>query len=475
MIINNICCIGAGYVGGPTMAVIADKCRHIKVNIVDINSDRINSWNETDLNKLPIFEPGLKDIIFRARNRNLFFSTNIEEHISNADLIFISVNTPIKQSGVGAGMAVNLQYIELCSRQIAKFATGHTIIVEKSTLPVRTAQTIKTILNAEVKSEFKNNDSKSFSILSNPEFLAEGSAINDLEKPDRVLIGGEDDDSIQSLVEIYKNWVPSSRIITTNLWSSELSKLIANAFLAQRVSSINSVASLCEATGANVEEVSLAVGSDSRIGEKFLKPGPGFGGSCFKKDILNLVYLCNHFGLPEVGSYWENVLKLNNWHQEKIVKTIVNKLFGTLTNKKIVILGFAFKANTNDTRESPAIFIVDKLLKEGANLIIHDPKVNEEQIENDLLLFNSRNSINKKYSNFQNDKGSWSYTSKLSDIFDNAHAIVILTEWKEYAALDWKKISNQVLNTAWIFDTRGLLNSINLEDLNSNIWKIGNC
>jgi len=475
MIINNICCIGAGYVGGPTMAVIADKCRHIKVNIVDINSDRINSWNETDLNKLPIFEPGLKDIIFRARNRNLFFSTNIEEHISNADLIFISVNTPIKQSGVGAGMAVNLQYIELCSRQIAKFATGHTIIVEKSTLPVRTAQTIKTILNAEVKSEFKNNDSKSFSILSNPEFLAEGSAINDLEKPDRVLIGGEDDDSIQSLVEIYKNWVPSSRIITTNLWSSELSKLIANAFLAQRVSSINSVASLCEATGANIEEVSLAVGSDSRIGEKFLKPGPGFGGSCFKKDILNLVYLCNHFGLPEVGSYWENVLKLNNWHQEKIVKTIVNKLFGTLTNKKIVILGFAFKANTNDTRESPAIFIVDKLLKEGANLIIHDPKVNEEQIENDLLLFNSRNSINKKYSNFQNDKGSWSYTSKLSDIFDNAHAIVILTEWKEYAALDWKKISNQVLNTAWIFDTRGLLNSINLEDLNSNIWKIGNC
>ena len=475
MKIKNICCIGAGYVGGPTMAVIADKCRHIKVNIVDINSDRINSWNETDLNKLPIFEPGLKDIIFRARNRNLFFSTNIEEHISNADLIFISVNTPIKQSGVGAGMAVNLQYIELCSRQIAKFATGHTIIVEKSTLPVRTAQTIKTILNSEVESKYFGHKSKSFSILSNPEFLAEGSAINDLENPDRVLIGGEDDASIEVLMGIYKNWVSYEKIITTNLWSSELSKLIANAFLAQRVSSINSVASLCEATGANVNEVSSAVGLDSRIGKEFLNPGPGFGGSCFKKDILNLVYLCNYFGLPEVGSYWEDVIKLNNWHQENIVKTIVNKLFGTLTDKKIVILGFAFKANTNDTRESPAIFIVDKLLKEGANLIIHDPKVNEEQIENDLLIFNSRNSINKKYSNSQNDKGSWSYTSKLSDIFENAHAIVILTEWNEYSALDWKKISNQVLNTAWIFDTRGLLNSINLEGLNSNIWKIGNC
>ena len=474
MIINNICCIGAGYVGGPTMAVIADRCRHIKVNIVDINSNRINSWNEIDLNKLPIFEPGLKDIILRTRNRNLFFSTNIEEHISRADLIFISVNTPIKQSGVGAGMAVNLQYIELCSRQIAKFAKGHTIIVEKSTLPVRTAQTIKTILNAEVKSLSKNNDLKSFSILSNPEFLSEGSAINDLEEPDRVLIGGEDNDAIQKLVEIYKNWVPSNRIITTNLWSSELSKLIANAFLAQRVSSINSVASLCEATGANVEEVSLAVGADSRLGNKFLKPGPGFGGSCFKKDILNLVYLCNHFGLPEVGSYWENVLKLNNWHKEKIVKTIVNKLFGTLTNKKIVILGFAFKANTNDTRESPAIFIVDQLLKEGANLIIHDPKVNEEQIENDLSFLNSKNHIKNNYSKAQDDKGSWTYTPKLDNVFENAHAIVILTEWNEYSILDWKRISNQVLNTAWIFDTRGLLNQNNLEGLNANVWKIGN-
>jgi len=474
MIINNICCIGAGYVGGPTMAVIADRCRHIKVNIVDINSDRINSWNKVDLNQLPVFEPGLKDIILRTRNRNLFFSTNIEEHISRADLIFISVNTPIKQSGVGAGMAVNLQYIELCSRQIAKFAKGHTIIVEKSTLPVRTAQTIKTILNAEVKSLSKNNDLKSFSILSNPEFLSEGSAINDLEEPDRVLIGGEDKDAIQKLVEIYKNWVPSDRIITTNLWSSELSKLIANAFLAQRVSSINSVASLCEATGANVEEVSLAVGADSRLGNKFLKPGPGFGGSCFKKDILNLVYLCNHFGLPEVGSYWENVLKLNNWHKEKIVKTIVNKLFGTLTNKKIVILGFAFKANTNDTRESPAIFIVDQLLKEGANLIIHDPKVNEEQIENDLSFLNRKNYIKKNYSKSQDDKGSWTYTTKLDNVFENAHAIVILTEWNEYSILDWKRISNQILNTAWIFDTRGLLNQNNLEGLNANVWKIGN-
>ena len=286
MIVNNICCIGAGYVGGPTMAVIADKCDHINVNVVDINQQRIDAWNNADLNKLPVFEPGLKDIVARVRNKNLFFSTNIEENISKADVIFISVNTPIKQSGVGAGMAVDLKYIELCSRQISKFATGHTIIVEKSTLPVRTAQTIKTILYAETNSLLKNK-SKSFSILSNPEFLAEGSAIDDLENPDRVLIGGEDNESIQTLVEIYMNWVSSKKIITTNLWSSELSKLIANAFLAQRVSSINSVANLCEVTGANVNEVALAVGMDSRIGEEFLNPGPGFGGSCFKKDILN--------------------------------------------------------------------------------------------------------------------------------------------------------------------------------------------
>ena len=474
MIINNICCIGAGYVGGPTMAVIADKCKHLKVNVVDVNNERVDAWNNDDLNKLPIFEPGLKEIIFRVRGINLFFSTNIEEEISKADLIFISVNTPIKNSGVGAGMAVDLKYIELCTRQIAKFATGHTIIVEKSTLPVRTAQTIKTILNSEVESKYFGHKSKSFSILSNPEFLAEGSAINDLENPDRVLIGGEDDASIEVLMGIYKNWVSYEKIITTNLWSSELSKLIANAFLAQRVSSINSVASLCEATGANVNEVSSAVGLDSRIGKEFLNPGPGFGGSCFKKDILNLVYLCNYFGLPEVGSYWEDVIKLNNWHQENIVKTIVNKLFGTLTDKKIIILGFAFKANTNDTRESPAIFVVDKLLKEGANLIIHDPQVSKEQIHKDLLFYQRNNSTKKPYYNSQDNLGSWNYTSELKDVFDNAHAVIILTEWTEYSILDWEKISNQILNTAWIFDTRNVLNKVDFEKFNANIWKIGN-
>ena len=459
MIINNICCIGAGYVGGPTMAVIADKCKHIKVNIVDINSDRINSWNKTDLNQLPVFEPGLKDIILRTRNRNLFFSTNIEEHISKADLIFISVNTPIKQSGVGAGMAVNLQYIELCSRQIAKFATGHTIIVEKSTLPVRTAQTIKTILNAEVKSESKNNDLKSFSILSNPEFLSEGSAINDLEKPDRVLIGGEENDAIQTLVEIYKNWVPSERIITTNLWSSELSKLIANAFLAQRVSSINSVASLCEATGANVEEVSLAVGADSRIGNKFLKPGPGFGGSCFKKDILSLVYLCNFYRLDEVAKYWENVLLLNDWQQERISKLIIQKLFGTIEEKKIAIFGFAFKANTNDTRESPAINIAKNLIFEGAKLSIYDPKVNEDSITREFNF-----SSNEEYNT------SWLKTDSIEDAVKDSDAIIILTEWPEFKNLNWEKLINQMRKPRWIFDSRNILNSDDLKNLDVNIW-----
>ena len=473
MIVNNICCIGAGYVGGPTMAVIADKCSHIIVNVVDINQTRIDSWNNKDLNRLPIFEPGLKEIISRVRDKNLFFSTDISENIAAADIIFISVNTPIKQSGVGAGMAVDLKYIELCSRQIAKFATGHTIIVEKSTLPVRTAQTIKTILNAEVNPQL-NNKSKSFSILSNPEFLAEGTAINDLEDPDRVLIGGEDNKSISKLVSIYKNWVSTKKIITTNLWSSELSKLIANAFLAQRVSSINSVASLCEATGANVNEVAMAVGLDSRIGKNFLTPGPGFGGSCFKKDILNLVYLCNHFGIPEVGAYWENVLKLNNWHQEKIVRTIVNKLFGTLTGKKIIILGFAFKANTNDTRESPSIFVVNQLLNEGANLIIHDPKVTKDQIENDLSSFQRKNKNEKIGSSSLESAGTWSFSSDLTNVFKNAHAVIILTEWKDYSILDWERISNQVLNTAWIFDTRNILNKFDFEKLKINIWKIGN-
>ena len=362
--IKNICCIGAGYVGGPTMSIIALKCPDITVNVVDINSNRIKAWNSENLADLPVFEPGLDDVIRECRGRNLYFSTSVEESIAMADIIFISVNTPTKETGLGAGFASDLKWIESSARTIAKFAKGHTIVVEKSTLPVKTAETIKKILySLQDIEEDKNNNNpqKTFSIVSNPEFLSEGTAINDLLNPDRVLIGGEDNDSIDKVSDIYNNWITSNKIITTNLWSSELSKLVANAFLAQRISSINAISSLCESTGANIQEVAMAIGSDTRIGNKFLNAGPGFGGSCFKKDILNLVYLCRYYGLNEVADYWEAVVKINSWQQKRISEIIVNNLFGTVSGKKICILGFAFKANTNDTRESPAISICNNL------------------------------------------------------------------------------------------------------------------
>ena len=330
--IKNICCIGAGYVGGPTMSIIALKCPDITVNVVDINSNRIKAWNSENLADLPVFEPGLDDVIRKCRGRNLYFSTSVEDSIAMADIIFISVNTPTKETGLGAGFASDLKWIESSARTIAKFAKGHTIVVEKSTLPVKTAETIKKILySLQDFEEEKNNNNlqKTFSIVSNPEFLSEGTAINDLLNPDRVLIGGEDNDSIDKVSSIYNNWIASNKIITTNLWSSELSKLVANAFLAQRISSINAISSLCESTGANIQEVAMAIGSDSRIGNKFLNSGPGFGGSCFKKDILNLVYLCRYYGLNEVADYWEAVVKINSWQQKRISSIIVKNLFGT--------------------------------------------------------------------------------------------------------------------------------------------------
>ena len=392
--IKNICCIGAGYVGGPTMTVIADKCPQIEVNVVDINKDRINAWNDPNTEEIPIFEPGLSEIVKRCRGVNLHFSTNIKKQIAAADMIFISVNTPTKTKGTGAGKASDLKWVEVCARQVASYSVGHTIVVEKSTLPVRTAEVIKSILQSSLKSE---NNSKTFDVLSNPEFLAEGSAVEDLINPDRVLIGGENELAIDSLSEIYLNWVPRNKILRTNIWSSELAKLTANAFLAQRISSINSISALCEETGADVREVARAIGSDRRIGSKFLSSGPGFGGSCFKKDILNLVYLSEFFGLPEVANFWEGVVKLNNWHQHRISRLVVKKLFGTVSGKKISILGFAFKANTNDTRESAAIKICIDLLEEGAILSIHDPKVDSEQISKDL----------KSKSSNTKEEGTW--------------------------------------------------------------------
>ena len=471
--IKNICCIGAGYVGGPTMSVIADQCPNILINVVDLNEERIKNWNNPDSDKLPIYEPGLADIVKRCRNKNLFFSNLIKEKIQEADMIFISVNTPTKKRGLGAGKASDLKWVEACARQVAKYSKGHTIVVEKSTLPVRTAEVIKSILKGVEISLKDNSKPKTFDVLSNPEFLSEGSAINDLLNPDRVLIGGDNINAINSLVEIYKSWVSEKKILTTNVWSSELAKLTSNAFLAQRVSSINSISAICEATGANVKEVARAIGSDSRIGSKFLNSGPGFGGSCFKKDILNLVYLSEFFGLPEVAAFWESVVNLNTWHQNRISRLITKKLFGTLSNKKIVVLGFAFKANTNDTRESAAIQICKNLLEEEAYLVIHDPKVKFEQIEIDL----EKNVIGNDYKDKKNlnisKGGNWHFADNLNKIFENADAIIILTEWDIYKKLNWQEISKIMRRPSWIFDTRSILNPIDIKDSGLNFWQIG--
>ena len=464
--IRNICCIGAGYVGGPTMAVFAEHCKELKFVVSDINDLRIKLWNNKDISNLPVYEPGLGEIILNTRNKNLFFTNNIEESIRNADMIFISVNTPTKTKGVGAGKASDLRWVEASARQIAKYATGHTIVVEKSTLPVRTAKTIQKILfNSQNKKNLNDNIS-TFSVLSNPEFLSEGNAISDLENPERVLIGGEDAEAIESLAKIYMNWVPNNKIIRTNIWSSELSKLTANAFLAQRISSINAISAICELTEADVKQVSKSIGLDSRIGSKFLNPGPGFGGSCFQKDILNLVYLCEHYNLHEVARYWEQVLTINNWQKDRISKLIVNSLFGTVSNKKLAILGFAFKANTNDTRNSASIKICKDLIEEGAILSIYDPKVNKRQIEKDLGI--------KSVELFEDkEKEIWINSESLDQAIQDSHAIIILTEWSEFKEIKWENFFKKMSRPAWIFDTRSIVNVELMKKAGFNVWQIG--
>lgn len=450
-----ICCIGAGYVGGPTMAKIAQKCEDIDVTVVDINPKRIAAW-ETD--NLPVYEPGLLDVVREARGRNLFFSTDVDSAILAADIIFISVNTPTKTYGIGAGQASDLKYVEKCARQIAKVATSDKIIVEKSTLPVRTAESIKTILDA-------SGNGRRFSVLSNPEFLAEGTAMEDLENPDRVLIGGEGDEAgqkaLQVLVDVYARWVPRDRIITTNLWSSELSKLTANAFLAQRISSINSISALCEATGADVDEVAYAIGKDTRIGAKFLKSSVGFGGSCFQKDILNLVYLCRHFGLTEVASYWESVVSMNDYQKRRLSKRIVNALFNTVTDKRLAIFGFAFKKDTNDTRESPAIYVCRDLLEEGAKLAIYDPKVESRQIYDDL--------------GYEPDSEQIEIHQDPYAAAEEAHAIILLTEWDAFRIenIDYARICSSMEKPAFFFDGRNLTDLDEMRDLGFQAYGIG--
>lgn len=461
--VKSICCIGAGYVGGPTMAVLALKNPEIKITVVDVNQERINAWNDTNLDLLPVYEPGLAEIIAKTRNVNLFFSTDVDQAIDEAEMIFISVNTPTKTYGVGKGMAADLKYIELCARQIARVATSPKIVVEKSTLPVRTASTIKTIL--------KNSENNvAFEILSNPEFLAEGTAISDLLNPDRVLIGGDyhttqGKQAINTLVSIYENWVPSNKIITTNIWSSELSKLTANAFLAQRISSINAMSAICEATEANIDEVAYAIGKDSRIGEKFLKASVGFGGSCFQKDILNLVYIAQSFGLNEVASYWEQVILMNNYQKKRFARKIVSEMFNTVSGKKIALLGWAFKKDTNDSRESAAIDIANYLIEEQAELHIYDPKVTSQQILSDL----------ERITNLPIDQLSSKITihSNSSEIFQKAHAVVILTEWDAFKSYDYEAIKKQMFEPAFLFDGRNILDPTKIKQIGFQYYGIG--
>jgi UDPglucose 6-dehydrogenase len=458
MKITKICCIGAGYVGGPTMAMIAYKCPHITVDVVDINEDRIAAWNSDEL---PVYEPGLDDVVRASRGRNLIFSTAVREKIRDADVVFVSVGTPTKTYGAGAGRAADLCYVESAARMIAEESTGPKIVVEKSTIPVRTAEAMKVILES-------NSTSGTFQVLSNPEFLAEGTAVSDMENPDRILIGGDQTPdglaAIDALVEVYANWIPREKILTTNTWSSELSKLVANAFLAQRISSINSISALCEKTGANIDEVARAIGYDSRIGPKFLRASVGFGGSCFQKDLLNLVYLCEHFGLPDVAQYWNEVIRMNDWQKTRFSQNIVQTLFNTVSGKKIGVLGFAFKKDTNDTRESAAIYVVRDLLMENAKVSVYDPKVPFDIIVRDLSKAGVPDSVLKT---------NLTHAQTPLEALNQAHAMVVLTEWDEFRELDFARIYQGMYKPAFAFDGRNILPSEKMQKLGFVVKAVG--
>jgi len=457
-----ICCMGAGYVGGPTMAVIAAKCPKVRVCVVDLNQKQIDAWNSETL---PIYEPGLREVVDSCINKNLFFSTDIDGEINKADVVFISVNTPTKTKGIGAGRAANIKNCELCARQIARAATSDKIVVEKSTVPVRTADAIRRVLKC-------NEKGLKFQVLSNPEFLAEGTAVPDLMEPDRVLIGGEQSPeglkAIDTLVSVYTNWIPKERVLTTNLWSSELSKLVANAFLAQRVSSINSISALCEATGANVSEISRAVGMDDRIGKRFLQPSVGFGGSCFQKDILNLVYLCETFGLSECAEYWNQVIAMNDYQKSRFSKKMVSKMFNTVTGKKIAILGFAFKKDTGDVRETPSMFVVRDLLNEQAKIHVYDPKVLREDMFGEM---DYTCNINAK--NTPELETSITTSPDAYSACEGAHAFAVLTEWDEFKTLDFPKIYASMAKPAFVFDGRNLLDHDKLREIGFEVYGIG--
>ena len=450
---TKICCIGAGYVGGPTMAMIAHKCPDAEVTVVDINAERIDAWKSEHL---PVFEPGLGEIVSAQRGRNLHFSTDVDDAIRAADLIFVSVNTPTKTYGMGAGRAADLKFIEACARRIAAVADSDKIVIEKSTLPVRTAEALKRILASAEKDVH-------FEVVSNPEFLAEGTAIRDLETPDRVLIGGErtptGEAAVGRVADIYANWVPREKIITTNLWSSELSKLTANAFLAQRISSINAISALCEATEADVDEVAHAIGTDSRIGPKFLKASVGFGGSCFQKDILNLVYLCEQFGLPEVAEYWAQVVRMNDYQKRRFARQIVQTAFNTVSGKRIALLGYAFKKDTNDTRETAALSVARDLLEEQANVAIYDPQVEPHKIRHELGV--------------GADSERVLVCADAYTACEQAHVVAVITEWDAFRDLDYPRIYRGMFKPAVLFDGRNILDLAQLRAIGFEAYGIG--
>jgi len=453
--------MGAGYVGGPTMAVIAANCPDIKVTVVDLAEKQIAAWNSSNL---PIYEPGLNEVVQSVRGKNLFFSTDIDAAILEADIIFISVNTPTKMTGIGAGRAANIKNCELCARKIAEIATSNKIVVEKSTVPVRTADAVKRVLASASQQKFQ--------VLSNPEFLAEGTAISDLQAPARVLIGGEQTAeglaAIATLVSVYAHWVPREQIITTNLWSSELSKLVANAYLAQRVSSINSITALCEATDADIDEISRAIGSDPRIGNKFLKASVGYGGSCFQKDILNLVYICDTFGLKEVSEYWHQVVLMNDHQKHRFANNIVRTMFNTITGKKLAILGFAFKKDTGDTRESAAAYVMKDLLDERAMLSVYDPQVTRDQM---MMEFDYTLGLNEATLPGM-DKMVTTCSSAMEAIKDS-HAIAVMTEWDEFANLDFHAVYAAMSKPAFVFDGRNILPHDKLREIGFEVYAIG--
>jgi len=457
-----ICCMGAGYVGGPTMAVIAKQCPKIRVCVVDLNPKIIAGWNS---DSLPIYEPGLLEVVKECRGRNLFFSTDIDKEIEAADIVFISVNTPTKTTGIGAGRAANIKNCELCARKISEVATTSKIVVEKSTVPVRTAQAITRVLQA-------NEKGLTFPVLSNPEFLAEGTAITDLLNPDRVLIGGQQNEAglkaAETLVSVYANWVPREQILTTNLWSSELSKLVANAFLAQRVSSINSISALCEATGAQVQEISRAVGMDDRIGKRFLQPSVGFGGSCFQKDILNLVYLCETYGLEECAAYWNQVIIMNDYQKKRFSEKVVAKMFNTVTGKKICVLGYAFKKDTGDVRETPSMFVVRDLLQEQAKIHVYDPEVKREDMWTEM---NYTCGVNH-----DNTPGLDESVVTATDPYEaceGSHAVLVMTEWDCFKTYDYERIYKSMAKPAFLFDGRNLLDHDKLREIGFEVYSIG--